>query len=351
MKTLLTGGAGFIGSHLAERLLAEGDEVVILDNLSTGRLENIATFRHHARLQFIKGDIQDTTLVQLLTSHCDVVFHLAAAVGVQLIADDPVRTIETNIAGTETVLGAANKFGRRVLLASSSEVYGKSEKIPFGEDDDFVMGGTAFSRWAYACSKAIDEFLGQAFHQQYGLGVVAARFFNTIGPRQTGRYGMVVPRFVQWALQDEPIQIYGTGAQTRCFCYVEDLVDAVIGLMRCEEAAGRVFNIGSSEEIAIEALADRIIELTGSRSEKQFVPYVVAYGRPIEDMMRRVPSVDRIRKTIGWQPKTKLDETLRIIIRHYQGQAKRREVFAESSRVTGRAVATPSEAVLGILGR
>jgi len=320
MKALVTGGAGSIGSHLTERLLANGDEVVIIDNLTTGRLENMATFRDNARLQFVKGDIQDATLIQLLTSQCDVVFHLAAAVGVQLIADDPVRTIETNIAGTETVLGAANKFGRRVLLASSSEVYGKSEKIPFDEDDDFVLGGTAFSRWAYACSKAIDEFLGQAFHQQYGLGVVSARFFNTIGPRQTGRYGMVVPRFVQWALNDEPIQIYGTGEQTRCFCYVEDLVDAVIGLMNCDGAAGRVFNIGSSEEMSIEALADKIIELTGSRSEKLFVPYDVAYGRPIEDMMRRVPSLERIRKTIGWQPKTDMDETLKIIIQHYSAQ-------------------------------
>ena len=265
MKALITGGAGFIGSHLAERLLNDGDEVTILDDLSTGRLENIQSFRHHAKLQFVKGDIRDSTLVQLLASRCDVVFHLAAAVGVQLIADDPVRTIETNIAGTEVVLEAANKFGRKILLASSSEIYGKSEKVPFAEDDDFVLGSTGFSRWAYACSKAVDEFLGQAFQQQFGLSVVAARFFNTIGPRQTGRYGMVVPRFVQWALRNEPIQIYGTGRQTRCFCYVQDLVDAVIALMRCDEAAGRVFNIGSTEEITMEALADRIIAITGSR--------------------------------------------------------------------------------------
>jgi UDP-glucose 4-epimerase len=320
MKAFITGGAGFIGSHLAERLLDNGDEVTILDDLSTGRLENIRTFRDRAGLQFVKGDIQDSTLVQLLTSRCDVVFHLAAAVGVQLIADYPVRTIETNIAGTEVVLEAANKFGRQILLASSSEIYGKSEKVPFGEDDDFILGGTAFSRWAYACSKAIDEFLGQAFHQQYGLGVVAARFFNTIGPRQTGRYGMVVPRFVQWALKNEPIQIYGTGKQTRCFCYVGDLVDAIIGLMHCEQAAGRVFNIGSTHEIAMEALADRIIEMTGSKSPKQFVPYTVAYGRPIEDMMRRVPNTERIRQAIGWQPKTSLDQTLQSIVDYYQGQ-------------------------------
>ncbi len=318
MKALITGGAGFIGSHLAQRLLEDGNEVTIIDNLSTGRLENLQAFRQDPKLQFVNGDIQDTTLVQLLTSHCDVVFHLAAAVGVQLIADDPVHTIETNIAGTEVVLEAANKFGRRILLASSSEVYGKSEKIPFGEDDDFVLGSTAFSRWAYACSKAIDEFLGQAFHQQYGLGVVGTRFFNTIGARQTGRYGMVVPRFVQWALRNEPIQIYGTGRQTRCFCYVEDLVEAVLALMQCEQAAGRVFNVGSVEEVTIEALADRIIEITGSKSRKQFVPYDVAYGRPIEDMMRRVPSIERIRKAVGWRPKTSLDRALRIIVEHYR---------------------------------
>jgi UDP-glucose 4-epimerase len=320
MKALITGGAGFIGSHLAERLLQNGEEVTIIDNLSTGRLENIAAFRRDPRLQFVKGDIRDVALVQLLTSRGEVVFHLAAAVGVQLIADAPVHTIETNIAGTQVVLEAANKFGRRVLLASSSEVYGKSENVPFAEDDDFVLGSTAFSRWAYACSKAIDEFLGQAFHQQYGLGVVTARFFNTIGPRQTGRYGMVVPRFVQWALKNEPLQVYGTGTQTRCFLYVEDLVDAVIALMRCEQAAGRVFNIGSSEEITISGLADRIIGLTGSKSIKQFVPYDVAYGRPIEDMMRRVPDTTRIQNAIGWRPQTALDQALRTIIEHYRKQ-------------------------------
>ena len=318
MRALITGGAGFIGSHLAERLLNNGDEVAILDDLSTGRLENIQSFRRHPKLQFVKGDIRDSTLVQLLASRCDVVFHLAAAVGVQLIADDPVRTIETNIAGTEVVLEAANKFGRKILLASSSEIYGKSEKVPFAEDDDFVLGGTGFSRWAYACSKAVDEFLGQAFQQQFGLSVVAARFFNTIGPRQTGRYGMVVPRFVQWALKNEPIQIYGTGRQTRCFCYVQDLVDGVTALMHCDEAAGRVFNIGSGEEITMEALADKIIAITGSTSRKEFVPYVVAYGRPIEDMMRRVPNTERIRQAIGWQPKTNLDQTLRTIVDYYR---------------------------------
>jgi len=322
MKALITGGAGFIGSHLAERLLKDGEEVVIIDNLSTGRLENLETFRQYATLEFVRGDIRDATLMQMLVSRCDVVFHLAAAVGVQLIADDPVHTIETNIGGTETVLDAANKFGRRTLLASSSEVYGKSESVPFREDDDFMLGGTAFSRWAYACSKAIDEFLGQAYYQQYGLEVVGARFFNTIGPRQTGRYGMVVPRFVQWALANEPIQIYGSGQQTRCFCYVEDLLDGIIALMESAEAAGKVFNVGSVQEISIEELADKIIEITGSTGGKEHISYEQAYGRPIEDMMRRLPSIERIRETVGWEPKTDLDETLQIIIEHFNGTTK-----------------------------
>ena len=269
-------------------------------------------------MEFVNGDIRDTALVQLLTSHCHAVFHLAAAVGVQLIADDPVRTIETNIGGTETVLEAAHKFGRKILIASTSEVYGKNESIPFREDDDLVLGSTSLSRWAYACSKAIDEFLGQAFYQQYGLGVVIARFFNTIGPKQTGRYGMVVPRFVQWALANEPIQIYGTGKQSRCFCYVQDVVDAVIGLMQCENAIGKVFNVGSGEEITIEDLADQIVRLTGSQSVKEFIAYEEAYGRPIEDMMRRVPSTEKIKKTIDWQAKTNLTQTLQIIIDHFK---------------------------------
>lgn len=318
MKTLVTGGAGFIGSHLAERLLGDGGNVVILDNLSTGRLENVQGFRRHPNLQFVKGDICDTSLVQLLVAECDEIVHLAAAVGVQLIADDPVRTIETNIGGTETVLAVANKFGRRILIASTSEVYGKSESIPFREEDDIVLGSTSFSRWSYACSKAIDEFLGQAYYQQYGLDVVIARFFNTIGPRQTGRYGMVVPRFVQSALKDEPLSIYGTGTQSRCFCYVQDVVDAIIGLMQCEEAVGRIFNVGTSEEVSIEQLADKVIELTGSRSAKKFVPYEVAYGRPFEDMMRRVPCTERIEGTIGWKPKTNLEQTLQFIVAEHR---------------------------------
>jgi UDP-glucose 4-epimerase len=314
MKMLITGGAGFIGSHLAERLLKDGHKVEIVDNLSTGSLTNIKSFRNHPEFSFVEGDIGDIGLIERLVEHNDVVFHLAAAVGVKLIAEQPVRTIETNINGTEVVLEASNKFGRKILIASSSEVYGKNEAVPFKEDDDIVLGSTSLSRWSYACSKAIDEFLALAFYQQYGLSVVIGRFFNTIGPRQTGRYGMVVPRFVQRALRNEPVSIYGTGRQSRCFCYVNDLIDAIIALCDCEQAAGRIYNIGSTEEITIEALADKIIEMTGSKSRKEFVPYEKAYGRPIEDMMRRVPNLGRIKETVGWEPKTSLTEALGAII-------------------------------------
>ena len=313
MKALVTGGAGFIGSHLAERLLKDGHDVTVVDNLSTGSLKNIKSFKEHSRFAFVMGDIRDIELMEPLAERCDMIFHLAAAVGVKLIADDPVHTIETNIGGTEIVLDAANRFGKKTFLASSSEVYGKSEAVPFHEEDDIVLGSTSLSRWAYACSKAIDEFLGLAFYQQYGLSVVIGRFFNTIGPRQTGQYGMVVPRFVQRALNDEPIQIYGTGKQTRCFCYVADVIEAIISLMNCEQAAGKVYNIGSTEEISVEELAKEIIEITSSKSEKQFVSYEVAYGRPIEDMMRRVPCLERIKETVGWESKTGLDEILRVI--------------------------------------
>jgi UDP-glucose 4-epimerase len=314
VKALITGGAGFIGSHLAERLVKDGEEVAVLDNLSTGSLKNIEGLQKEPKFDFVEGDVRNEGLIGPLVERSEAVFHLAAAVGVKLIVDRPVHTIETNISGTEAVLEAANKSGRRILIASSSEVYGKNEAVPFCEDDDIVLGSTSFSRWSYACSKAIDEFLGLAFHQQYGLGVIIGRFFNTIGPRQTGQYGMVVPRFVQRALKNEPVSIYGTGRQSRCFCYVDDVVEAVIGLMNCKEAPGKIYNIGSSEEITIEGLADKIIEMTGSKSKKEFVPYEKAYGRPIEDMMRRVPNLERIKDAIGWEPKTSLTETLRVII-------------------------------------
>jgi UDP-glucose 4-epimerase len=320
MRALVTGGAGFIGSHLAERLRNDGNKVVVVDNLSTGSFKNIENFQNKGDFDFVEGDIRNAELIDGLVEQSEAVFHLAAAVGVKLIADSPVHTIETNISGTEVVLDAVNKFNKSIFIASSSEIYGKNEAVPFREDDDIVLGNTGVPRWSYACSKAIDEFLALAFHQQYGLRVVIGRFFNTVGPRQTGQYGMVVPRFVQWALKGELVSIYGTGQQMRCFCYVGDVVGAVIRLINSEEASGGVYNIGSTEEISIEGLADKIIEMTGSKSKKEFVPYEEAYGMPMEDMMRRVPSLERINKAIGWEPKTSLTETLQAIIDSEKGK-------------------------------
>ena len=324
MKALITGGAGFIGSHLAERLLSEGQEVAVIDNLSTGSIKNIEHLKKNPAFDFIRGDIRDSLLMENLAESCDCIYHLAAAVGVKLIAEKPVHTIETNIGGTEVVLEMANKFKKKILIASSSEIYGKSERVPFAEDDDIVLGSTIYSRWSYACSKAIDEFLGLAFHQQYGLSVVIARFFNTIGPRQTGQYGMVVPRFVQAAITNKPITIYGNGKQARCFCFVQDVLDAITGLMQKDSAAGAVYNVGSTEEISIEALADKIIKLAGSYSKKEFISYEEAYGRLIDDMLRRVPNIERIKKTIDWQPKKTLEEALKIII-EFEWEKSRRE--------------------------
>lgn len=314
MKALITGGAGFIGSHLAEQLLAQGHEVVALDNLSTGALDNLESCLGNPQFRFVQDDVRSDHTLHLLIERCDVVYHLAAAVGVQLIVDEPVHTIETNIHGTEVVLHVANKFRRKVLLASTSEVYGKSEKVPFREDDDTVLGSTRFSRWAYACSKAIDEFLGLAYYQQFGLPVVVCRFFNTVGPRQTGRYGMVIPRFVERALRGEPIEIYGDGKQSRCFGFVGDVVSAIVKLMDTDGAAGRVYNIGATEEISIEGLADKVISMTDSKSEKRFLTYEEAYGRPFDDMMRRVPCLDRIKETIGYKPTTPLERILELVI-------------------------------------
>jgi UDP-glucose 4-epimerase len=314
MRALITGGAGFIGSHMADHLLSQGHSVVAIDNLSTGSKQNIAGIMDHERFRFVYDDARDARTMHVLIGQCDVIFHLAAAVGVQLIVDQPVLTIETNIHASEVVLATANKFYTPVLLASTSEVYGKSENVPFKEDDDSVLGSTRFSRWSYACSKAIDEFLGLAYHDQYGLPVVVARFFNTVGPRQTGRYGMVIPRFVEQALQNEPLLIYGTGKQSRCFAYVGDVVGAAVSLMANKQAPGRVYNIGSTEEITIEDLADRIITLSGSKSEKKYISYEEAYGRPFDDMMRRVPCLERIHGLIGFEPKTSLSEILMQVI-------------------------------------
>ncbi len=314
MKALITGGAGFIGSHLAERLLSDGNEVIVIDDLSTGSLGNIEQIKDNPGFEFVNDTVCNAEMMYVLVEKCDVIYHLAAAVGVQLIVDDPVHTIATNIGGSEVVLDIANKFGKKTLIASTSEVYGKSENVPFREDDDIVMGSTKFSRWSYACSKAIDEFLAMAYYEQFGLPVVVARFFNTVGPRQTGRYGMVVPRFVERALKNEPISIYGTGKQSRCFGYVGDVVDASIALMNCPSAPGRVYNVGSQEEISIEDLAKRIIEITGSKSKIEYISYEEAYGKPFDDMMRRVPCLDRIKETIGYEPTTGLDEILAGVI-------------------------------------
>jgi UDP-glucose 4-epimerase len=318
LKTLITGGAGFIGSNLAEELLRAGQEVAVVDDLSTGSLKNVERIRQKKGFTFVRDNVRNASTMTTLIEQSDVVIHLAAAVGVNLTVDEPVRTIETNVHGTEVVLDIANKFGKKVLIASSSDVYGKSNAVPFREDDDSVLGSTRFSRWAYACSKAIDEFLGLAYFEQYGLEVIVIRFFNTIGPRQTGKYGMVVPRFINWALRDEPLLVYGTGQQSRCFSYVGDIVEGVVGLIDCSGAAGRVYNLGSTEEITIESLADKVIAMTGSKSKKRFISYEEAFNKPSDDMMRRVPCVERIKETTGWVPKTTLEEALQIIIDEFK---------------------------------
>jgi UDP-glucose 4-epimerase len=321
-RILITGGAGFIGSHLAERLLSDGARVTVLDDLSTGTLCNLSNVKDKDGFAFVEGSVCDSELVDGLIKNTDQIYHLAAAVGVQLIVDEPVRTIETNIHGSENVLHAALKYRSRVLIASTSEVYGKSESVPFQEDDDMLLGSTRFSRWSYACSKAVDEFLAFAFYQKHGLEVIVARFFNTIGPRQTGRYGMVVPRFVNAALNNEPITIYGTGQQTRCFTYISDVIDGVTGLMECPQAVGEVFNLGSQSEISIESLADTAIRLAGSRSEKKHLSYEEAYGRPFDDMMRRVPSIGKAAKLTGYSPKVSLEEAIVKVIEYYKKSAK-----------------------------
>jgi UDP-glucose 4-epimerase len=320
MKILITGGAGFIGSHLAEYVLARGDTVVALDNLSTGSLDNIRHLRTNPHFRFVQDDVRNIPVLEPLVAECDVVYHLAAAVGVKLIAEQPVHTIETNIHGTEVVLNAANKYHKKVLIASTSEVYGKSEAIPFHEDDDTVLGSTRFSRWSYACSKAIDEFLALAYYQQFGLQAVIVRLFNTIGPRQTGQYGMVVPRFVEKALKNEPLEIYGTGHQTRCFCCVLDVIGALVDLMACPTAPGRVYNLGSDREISLIDLADMVIALTQSKSQKVFMSYEQAYGRPFDDMLRRVPSLERIHETIGFKAKYSLEDTLGLVIKEIKSR-------------------------------
>jgi nucleoside-diphosphate-sugar epimerase len=316
MRALVTGGAGFIGSHLTEALLHAGHEVAVLDDLSTGRLLNLAAVKDHARLEVIEGSVTDEPLVRKLMAGVDVVYHLAAAVGVRLILDRPVATIETNILGTEAILRVAREERPRVILASTSEVYGKNDRVPLSEDDDRVLGPTTKSRWSYACSKAIDEFLGLAYHHEYGVPVTIVRFFNTIGPRQTGRYGMVVPRFVRQALDGEPITVYGDGRQSRCFTDVEDAVRATIALSLAPGAVGEVFNIGTTHELTIHDLAERVRALVGGGAPIRHVPYDEAYQPGFEDLRRRVPDIRKAQRVAGYQPRVSLDETLHRVIAH-----------------------------------
>jgi UDP-glucose 4-epimerase len=318
MRILITGGAGFIGSHLCEKLLRNGFQVDVIDDLSTGRIENLHNSMTNPRFKFIHDSVLNERMMYTLIDKCEMVYHLAAAVGVQLIVDEPVRTIETNIRGTEVVLEIAKKYGKRVLLASTSEVYGKNGNVPFREDDDCLLGSTTFSRWSYACSKAIDEFLGLAYHRQYGLLVLIVRLFNTVGERQTGLYGMVIPRFVKAALAGESLMVYGDGKQTRCFAYVKDVIEGLMALANDPTAYGNVYNVGATEEVSIEDLAVMIKDMTASSSQIRYVPYEVAYGRAFDDMRRRVPSLEKIHAKVGYRPKTTLRETLKIIVNHFR---------------------------------
>ncbi|MBN1262131.1 MAG: GDP-mannose 4,6-dehydratase [Anaerolineae bacterium] len=331
MQALITGGAGFIGSHLAESLLADGAGVTVVDNLSTGYLKNVQHLLDHPRFRMVVETVTNEIVMDRLVAESDVVFHLAAAVGVELIVQDPVRVIETNVLGTRAVLKAAARYRRRVLLASTSEIYGKSEAIPFSEEADRVLGPTTKSRWCYSTSKAVDEFLALAYHQQIGLPVVICRFFNTVGPRQTGQYGMVVPRFVKQALREEPITVYGDGLQTRCFCDVRDTVRAVRTLAARTDINGEVFNVGATYEVSIVKLAECILEAVQRRGPGaqhrgkdriQFISYAEAYGKGFEDMRRRAPDIRKINTLTGWQPEIPLKDTIEYILEdHLHGKA------------------------------
>lgn len=320
MRVLITGGAGFIGSHLTDALLSAGHEVTIIDDLSTGKLENIEHVRNYPNFNFAIENIMNETVMDRLVSECDMIYHLASAVGVELIINKPVEVIERCILGTHVVLNIANRYKKKVLIVSTSEIYGKNSKVPFTEDDDRLLGPTTKSRWSYSSSKAIDEFLALAYFKEMKLPVVIARFFNTIGPRQSSQYGMVAPRLIGQALKGEPITVYGTGDQSRCFCSVNDVVTAVILLMNHSDCIGQIFNIGSTEEITIADLAKKVKKITGSKSEIIKIPYDEAYEFGFEDMARRVPDTRKVQKFIGWKPTVSLDDMLRAIAEHLLDQ-------------------------------
>jgi len=325
MRVLITGGAGFIGSHLSEAYLERGDEVLILDDLSTGSIENIRHLRNHPRFQYTLDSVHNHRVVAELVDQCDVVIHLAAAVGVKLIVESPVRTIETNVHGTEVVLAHASKKKKKVLIASTSEVYGLSKEVPFREDGNLVMGATAKGRWSYACSKAIDEFLALAYWREKSLPTIVVRLFNTVGPRQVGQYGMVIPSFVKQALAGQPLTVYGDGTQTRCFAHVADVVKALVKLVDHPSAVGQVYNIGSNEETTIGTLASLVKRLSGSSSEIVHVPYDVAYEEGFEDMPRRVPDISKIHSLIGFRPERSLEEILQSVIAYHRDRDPNRE--------------------------
>ncbi|WP_193139274.1 MULTISPECIES: NAD-dependent epimerase/dehydratase family protein [unclassified Meridianimarinicoccus] len=320
MKVLITGGAGFIGSHLADRLVAEGHSIDVLDDLSTGRLENLSDAMASGKVTFTEGNILDRDLVERMVAEADLVFHLAAAVGVKLIMEEPSRSILTNINGTENVLTAALTDKTPVYVASTSEVYGKARKFPFSEDDDLTLGATKNLRWSYACAKMLDEFLALAYAREKDLPVVVLRFFNTTGPRQTGRYGMVLPNFVQAALEGRPLKVHGTGEQTRCFGHVKDVIEALMRLMETPEAQGRVFNIANDEEVSIKALAEQVIAATGSTSSIELVAYDTVYPEGFEDMNRRLPDVSRLKEVTGFRPERPLSEIIDDIIAEKRAQ-------------------------------
>ena len=312
MRYLVTGGAGFIGSHLVEALIERGDEVTVIDNLATGDLSNLSSVE--GRFRMVHGSVLDALLVDDLVADADVVVHLAAAVGVKLIVEKPLHSLITNIRGSETVLEAAHRYRRKVLIASTSEIYGKNDNAPFKEDDDRVLGSTKVNRWGYSTSKAVDEILAFAYYRERGLPTIVVRLFNTVGPRQSPAYGMVIPRFVEQALAGEPLTVYGDGGQSRCFCDVSDVVRALLGLMDEPKAIGDVFNVGSTEEVTIAQLASRVIEATGSSSEVRLIPYEEAWEQGFEDMRRRVPDIAKIRDLTGWTPALLLDQIIENVV-------------------------------------